>query len=455
MKIAIAGYGAEGESNYRYYNTPENQVVIVDERQPLRTVPVDASVIIGDQAFSRLNGYDMVVRTAGLAPRKIVTDGKVWSATNEFFTQCPAPIIGVTGSKGKGTISSLIAAILRAGAKTVHLVGNIGVPALDILSDIEPDDIVVYELSSFQLWDIQSSPSTAVINIIEPDHLDVHVDMNEYIESKSRIARYQRPGDSVFYAEGNDYAKRAAFMSNRKGHPRVVRDKDNTRAFPDESSVYVRDGYFYYYHPAERRTIRLCRTDELQLPGQHNIRNATGAIAAALGYLSNIESGDLGRIVAQGLRTFTGLPHRLKCVGSVSGVAYYDDSIATTPGSAIAALRAFDQPKVLILGGSYKGADFRELATAVAGSAIRHVILIGAEANRIEKDLAAAGVTALTNIGTEATMHEVVHAASELAESGDVVILSPACASFGMFKNYTDRGEQFIAAVDALAGRGY
>lgn len=453
MKIAIAGYGAEGESSYRYYNTHENQVVIIDERQPLRPVPVDASIIVGEQAFSRLNGYDMVVRTAGLAPRKITTDGKIWSATNEFFAQCPAPIIGVTGSKGKGTISSLIASILHAGDKKVHLVGNIGVPALDILPSITAEDIVVYELSSFQLWDLETSPETAVINVIEPDHLDVHESMDEYVAAKSHIAKYQHAGDSVFYAADNKLSKQAAFMFNKESRYCEACDdynEENIQPFPGEQTVSVRDGYFYYYHPIEHRVIRLCPTNELQLPGEHNVQNATGAIAAALNYLSDTPPTELGAVVAEGLRAFTGLPHRLKYVGSVNDVTYYDDSIATTPGSAIAALRAFHAPKLLILGGSYKGADFTELAEVIASVTVRHIVLIGVEADRIEKTLTAAGITAFTNLGSNTAMSEVVHVAATAAQAGDVVILSPACASFGMFKNYVDRGEQFIAAVNEL-----
>lgn len=441
MKIAIAGYGAEGESNYRYWNTPDNQVVIIDEREPSRPAPVDASIIIGDDAFSKLEGYDLVVRTAGLAPRKIKTDGKIWSATREFFEKCPAPIIGVTGSKGKGTTSSLIASILRAAGRTVHLVGNIGVPALDVLPAMTADDIVVYELSSFQLWDLEKSPHIAVVLMIEPDHLDVHADMDDYINAKANIRRNQTCDDICLYHPTNEYSRRIATVDTGIYVTTPVQEELDTAwryGISDDNQVYVKDAVFTV------RDISICSVDALQLPGEHNVENACAAISAVLA---------LGQVnkdaIEQGLRDFTGLPHRLKFVRAVGGVNYYDDSIATTPGSAIAAMKAFDQPKVIILGGSSKGAQFDEVATVASVANVKAAILIGDEANRIEQVLREQNITTI-NLGAVATMTDIVAIAQTHAASGDVVILSPACASFGMFKNYSDRGEQFVNAVQQL-----
>lgn len=431
MKIAIAGYGAEGKSNYAYFSKQDHQVVIVDER-PLSGTPVDASVITGKDAFSKLNGFDLVVRTAGLAPRKITTDGVVWSATNEFFDKCPASIIGVTGSKGKGTTASLIASILREAGQTVHLLGNIGVPALDVLEKITSDDIVVYELSSFQLWDLKKSPNVAVVLMIEPDHLDVHADFVEYIAAKANIRKYQTKEDICFYHPTNAYAKQIA-MINSDQNAYAYDDPNDSR------SVYVSDGAFV------TDDCIICSTGALQLPGAHNLENACAAICAALEYTS-----DWGA-VERGLRAFHGLNHRLKFVREVSGVRYYDDSIATTPGSAIAAMKAFDQPKVLILGGSSKGADFTEVARVAAERSVSWVILIGSEAATIEHAFALhAAAIPVVNLGEATTMKGVVAEAAKIARPNDVVVLSPACASFGMFKNYSDRGDQFIAAVEAL-----
>jgi UDP-N-acetylmuramoylalanine--D-glutamate ligase len=441
MKIAIAGYGAEGESNYHYWNTPENQVVIIDEQEPSRPVPVDASLIVGESAFAKLEGYDLVVRTAGLAPRKIMTDGKVWSATNEFFAQCPAPIIGVTGSKGKGTTSSLIASILRAAGRTVHLVGNIGVPALDILPKITADDVVVYELSSFQLWDAQKSPHIAVVLMIEPDHLDVHADMDEYVAAKANIRRYQTRDDICLYHPTNVYSRRIATADAGIYDNTAVDEIRVTIArygVPDDGQVYVNNNVF----TVGETTI--CEVSAMQLPGAHNVENACAAISAALA-LGEVDAD----AIEQGLRSFTGLPHRLKLVDEINGVRYYDDSIATTPGSAIAALKGFDQPKIIILGGSSKGAEYAELASTAAQSNVKLAITIGQEADKLAAALQAEGVSSV-NLGMNTTMTEIVRLAQQHAAQGEVVILSPACASFGMFKNYSDRGEQFIAAVEAL-----
>jgi UDP-N-acetylmuramoylalanine--D-glutamate ligase len=425
MKIAIAGYGLEGKSNYDYFKS-RGEVTIVDEREMVSDLPEGVPTLLGEGAFARLDGFDLVVRTAGLSPHKIQTGGKVWSATNEFFEKCPAPIIGVTGSKGKGTTSSLIASILTEAGKTVHLVGNIGLPALNELANISEEDIVVYELSSFQLWDAERSPQVAVVLHIEPDHLDVHENFDEYVSAKANIARYQGINDRVVYNASNESATAMADLSVGQRLP-----------YQTSRTAHVSDGQFYYGEQL------LCSVDELQLPGVHNQDNACAAITAIWPWVQD------GLIIGEGLRAFGGLEHRLKFVAEKQGVSYYDDSIATTPGSAIAAMRAFDGPKVIILGGSSKGADFEEVAAVASRSNVKQAILIGDESDRIEQALAGAGVTSV-NEGSEITMTAVVQLAASVADAGDTVILSPACASFGMFRDYKDRGDQFIAAVNDL-----
>lgn len=433
MKIAIAGFGVEGQSNYAYWaQDPANEIAIVDERAEadIPNLPENVPVLTGASIFSELQDFDMVVRTAGLAPRKIATNGKVWSATNEFFAKCPATIIGVTGSKGKGTTSSLIASILEAADKKVWLVGNIGIAALDVLSQIRPDDIVVYELSSFQLWDLERSPQVAVVLMIEQEHLDVHRDMDEYIEAKAQITRWQTEDDLLIFNGSNEYSTRIADGS-----------KARKISFPSSNEAHVQsyDDLFMY------GTQPICKTSELRIPGEHNIGNAVAAIDAVWPFTQDIEA------IKNGLNNFKGLPHRLAYVATVNDVEYYDDSIATTPGSAIAALQAFwNKPKVLILGGSYKGSDFSELARGLADQKQpTRAILIGVEAARIAEALDGVGYGNY-EIMEDATAEKFTRRAAELAEPGSVVLLSPAAASFGLFKNYADRGEQFIAAVHQL-----
>lgn len=427
MKIAIAGYGVEGEANYAYWaKDPANELTIVDEREPSMTPPEGATVLIGSDKLKALQGYDLVIRTAGLAPYKLATDGKVWSGTNEFFAKCPALIIGVTGSKGKGTTASLIASILEAAGKKVWLVGNIGKPAISVVDQIRPTDIVVYELSSFQLWDLQASPHVAVVLYIEREHLDVHRSMQEYVEAKAQITRWQGPEDRLVYNVTNEYAQAIAQTSQAHKVP-----------YPSNDAAHIRDDYFYYDGQ------RLCLTSALQIPGAHNLSNAVAAIDAAWEYVQDPAA------IEAGLRAFKGLPHRLAFVRNVDGIDYYDDSIATTPGSAIAAMRAFKgRSQVLILGGSPKGSDF----SSVAAEALQHdvrVLLIGDETDRIAEALDSVGFTNYERVDG-GSMTKLVRRAAEIAQPGGVVLLSPAAASFGLFKNYVDRGEQFISAVNGL-----
>lgn len=427
MKIAIAGYGLEGKANYAYFAS-KGEVTIVDEREQIDDVPEGVPTILGRGAFDKLHDFDMVVRTAGLNPHKLVTDGQVWSGTREFFAQCQTPIIGVTGSKGKGTTASLVASILRAAGNRVELVGNIGVPAISVLEQANEADVVVYELSSFQLWDLEQSPQTAVVLMIEADHLDVHADMEDYVAAKSNIARHQTADDRVVFHGSNEYSRRIASQSAATKVP-----------YQDEAFAHVKDGAFWYGN------TWLCEVAALKLPGYHNLDNACAAIDACWPWVQD------GAVIAQGLSAFTGLPHRLKFVREVNGVRYFDDSIATTPGSAIAALLAFDQPKVLIVGGSEKGADYAQLADAImANDTMRAVVAIGTTGSVIADLLEARGAGKAVNRCTAPDMPGIVAAAAACAQPGDVVILSPASASFDMFKNYADRGDQFVAAVEAL-----
>jgi UDP-N-acetylmuramoylalanine--D-glutamate ligase len=426
MKIAIAGYGLEGESNYRYYaSDATNQIAIADEKKTAVELPKGVEVITGPNAFLKLQDFDLVVRTAGLAPRKIKTNGKIWSATNEFFAKCPAMIIGVTGSKGKGTTASLIAGILKEAGKKVWLVGNIGKASLDILGEIDSDDIVIFELSSFQLWDIEKSPHIAVVLFIEQEHLDVHASMEEYVSAKANITKYQTKEDYLIYNKSNQYATGIARSSSAKAI-----------GYTDEETAHVKDGNFYYNEQ------KICSINSLNIIGMHNLDNACAAIDAVWPVTNDIPA------IERGLRDFKGLPHRLQFVREVDGVRYYDDSIATTPSSAIAALKTFGSKKVIILGGSSKGSDFTELASELTHHDVK-AILIGDEAANIAEACKSAGFLDYQIID-DPKMIDVVALAHSLSSPGGVVLLSPASASFGLFINYVDRGDQFAAGVRAL-----
>lgn len=432
MKIAIAGYRLEGESNYRYWSAdPANEITIADENQPDRDIPAGVKTIIGDGAFDNLQDFDLVVRTAGLPPSKIKTNGKIWSSTNEFFAKCPAGIIGVTGTKGKGTTASLIASILEAAGKKVWLLGNIGVPALDSFSKIQADDIVVFELSSFQLWDLERSPHVAVVLLVEPDHLNVHSDFDDYVNAKMNVRRFQEPDDICVFHPTDAYSHKIAESSS---NGRTVR-----YGVPDDGGVYVKDLSF-----CQNEHI-ICSVQALQLLGAHNVENACAAITVAKEY--GVSDAD----IEIGLRNFKALPHRIEFIRELDGVKYYNDSFSSAPTASVAAVKSFTDPEILILGGIDKGADFSVLIDTIKHQGnIKTVIIMGEIRHKLAEIFNSAGLDIHIEVTDSQELKPIVELAKSFANPGDVVLLSPGCASFDMFKDFYDRGDQFRDIVNSL-----
>lgn len=437
MKIAILGYAGQGQSAREHWDQTGNELTVCD-RDPNVDLPPGVASRLGDDYLKDLDEFDLLIRTPALHPRDIQSANpdspdildKVTTVTNEFFKVCPTKnIIGVTGTKGKGTTSTLIAKMLEATGKTVHLGGNIGIPPLELLKNgINADDWVVLELANFQLIDLKYSPRFGVCLMVEPEHLDWHSDINDYIAAKQQMFTHQAADDIAVYYAKNDNSKTVVSVSPGQKKPYFA----PPGATVENKNIIIGD-----------QTI--CRTDELRILGQHNWQNACAAVTLVWQIAPDTEA------IRQVLTTFSGLPFRLELRRELDGIRYYNDSFASAPDACQAALQAVEGPKVLIVGGFERGLNLSELAKDFKAreQEVRHVLVIGATAERIAENLKRAGFTNFTISKTKA-MEEIVEAARQLARPGDAVVLSPGFASFDMFKNFEDRGLQFNEAVEKL-----
>jgi len=431
MKVAIVGYDTEGKVSYEHFKARNAEITICDKNTSI-VVPDGVDSQLGETYLDDLDRFDVIVRTPGIYPGKILAKNpevadKITSQTNIFFKHSPTKnIIGVTGTKGKGTTSSLITAMLEKSGKHVFLGGNIGVPPLTFIDELTPDSWVILELSSFQLIDLRYSPHIAVCLMVESEHLDWHEDMEEYIAAKQQLFINQKSDDVAIY-----YAKNDDSLS--------IADASEATQIP----YYEIPGAIIKGDSVVMHNQEICKTSELMLLGKHNWQNVCAAITTVWQITQDVDS------LREVLLSFKGLEHRLEFVKEVNKVKYYDDSFGTTPATATVAIEAFSAPKILILGGSDKGASFDELAKAVRKNNVRNVILIGERAKHIEFALKRAGYKNYVIGGN--TMQEIVNKARELAEPNDIVLLSTACASFGLFQNYKDRGDQFKQVVQALS----
>lgn len=432
MKVAIIGYGKQGQSAYEHWKNG-NEVTVCDQNESLE-LPSDVKRSLGPDHLKNLDQFNLIVRSPIVHPKDIVAANspeilkKVTTNTNEFLKVCPTKnIIGVTGTKGKGTTCTLTAKMLEASGKKVHLGGNIGTPPLDLLkNNISQDDYVVLELANFQLIDLKHSPHIAVCLMVVAEHMDWHKDIEEYITAKQQLFLHQSENDVAIYYGLNAYSEHIASVSKGQKIPYMK----HPGADVIENKVTI-DG----------QTI--CAVDEIKLLGKHNWQNICAAVTAVWQTSQDVNA------IASVITSFAGLEHRLELVRELNGIKYYDDSFGTAPETAIVAIEAFTQPKVVILGGSDKDAKYDDLAKTVKQNNVRKVVLIGQTAPALRKALENVGYEQIVDGGTN--MPEIIDVAKKEAQPGDVILLSTACASFGMFKNYKDRGEQFKQAVQALA----
>lgn len=425
-KIAVVGAGVEGLSSKKYLSGKGAIITLLDKKD-------------GDSYLEKLDEYDLVVRSPGIKItdlEKFVSKDKITSQTKLFFDLCPAKIIGVTGTKGKGTTSSIIYKILKKDGKDAYLGGNIGLPPFEFLDKLNTHSIVVLELSSFQLMDLTKSPHIGVVLMVTSEHLNYHKDIYEYVDSKRNLLRFQNEND--FAIVNRDYPasnESDVFSSAKTYYISRERGVYDSGCFVEDKAVWIQD---------EGVKEKVINTSDILLPGKHNLENVCAATMAAVLAGVSLDS------VKSTLSTFKGLEHRLELVDRIKGVSYYDDSFSTTPETAIAAIEAFDSPEILILGGSTKNSDFHELGMKISKTKnIKAIIGIGEEWERIKEQIVDP-VSEFVVIEGAKDMFTIVQAAEKLGVDGDVVLLSPACASFDMFKNYKDRGDQFKKEVEKL-----
>jgi UDP-N-acetylmuramoylalanine--D-glutamate ligase len=427
-RIGILGYGVEGKSLAKFLESRRvRDLKIYDEKNS------------DFPDFTEIGDRDVVIRSPGVSPHHDALQnfrGKVMSGAELFLQLCPTKkVIGITGTKGKGTASTMVYRIFEEANDTTYLVGNIGTPFFDELPNMRTRDVVVAELSSFQLWDCQQSPQIAVMLRISPDHLERHLDFDEYISAKKNIFLHQKSGGRVVYCADCETVCEA------------VSELDDETLFPYSMKKELEKGAFLrgdeiVWRNEEGEEEVVATKEDVKLRGEFNLENVLAAIAASK--LLNVRT-----IPAHtAIQKFTGLPYRMQLVAiSRNGIQFWNDSLATTPSATSAGLSTFDEPVILIAGGFSKNTDYAPLGKTIADHKhIKKVMLIGNTGPEIETAIKKNG--GKVEIEFAKDFADIFKKLKSDLKDGDNILLSPASSSFDMFKNEFDRAEKFNAAVN-------
>ena len=448
-KVAIIGLGVSNLPLLDYLYENKANVTIFDERN-IDEIPKEVldkmtqynfGFYFGNNSLENLKGFNIIFRSPSCLPTRTELqeeekNGAIVTTEIEMLMKmAPCKIIGVTGSDGKTTTTSLINSILQKANYNTFLGGNIGTPLFTKLKDIKPDDIIVLELSSFQLMGMEISPDIAVITNITPNHLNIHKDYNEYIDAKKNIFKYQNENGIVVLNYDNEITRKLAkdakskvifFSSNEKLENGFIVDENVIKECEDKIRKHI------------------LSSKDVLLRGKHNYEN----IATALAATNTLVDTD---IAVQAIKEFKPVEHRLEFVKEIDGVKWYNDSVSSSPTRTIAGLYSFDEDIVLIAGGYDKNLDYKPIAKPILEK-VKSLILLGQTSGKIFDAVKEESERQNKNIDIYMceNLEETVNLAKKVSRKGEVVLFSPASASFDMFKNFADRGNKFKNIVNSL-----
>jgi len=441
-RVAIIGLGVSNIPLLDYLHKYNAEVFVFDNRD-IKEIPDEIiqkiklysiSYYFGEDNLSKLYGFDLIFRSPSCLPtipelEEEAKKGAIITTEIELLMKmCPCKIIGITGSDGKTTTTTLIYEIIKTFGINCHLGGNIGIPLFTKLNEIKPEDIVVLELSSFQLMEMEISPDISVITNITPNHLNIHKNYEEYITAKKNIFKFQNENGILVLNNDNEITK--SFQKEAKGKVILFSSKEKL-----ENGFIVEDGIIKKCEDGIRTYI--LNTKDVKLRGMHNYEN----ICTALSATSSIVNIDLAVEI---IKKFQGVEHRLELVREIDGVKWYNDSVSSSPTRTIAGLNSFNEEIVLIAGGYDKKLDYTPLAKPIVDK-VSTLILIGQTSTKILNavKIALEKQNKKLDIHMCSSLEETVELAKKVAKPTQVVLFSPASASFDMFKNFADRGEKF------------
>lgn len=446
-KVAVIGLGVSNLPLLDYLHEQKAKVTVFDQRN-IEDISKDImdkitqyafEFSLGENYLSKLNGFDLIFRSPSCLPtvpelEKEAQRGAIVTTEIELLIKmCPAKIIGVTGSDGKTTTTSLIYAILKDAGYNAWLGGNIGTPLFTKLPEMKEEDVVVLELSSFQLMEMNVSPSISVITNITPNHLNIHKDYEEYIESKKNIFKYQDEDGIVVLNYDNEITREC----EKEAKGKVIFFSSNEKL---DNGFIVDNGVIKECDDKVRKHIMDCK--EAKLRGIHNYQNICTALAATKTLVDT-------QSAVETIKEFSGVEHRLEFVKETNGIKWYNDSASSSPTRTISGINAFAGEDIILIAGGYdKNLDYTPLAKPIVDN-VKTLILMGQTANKILDAVTLEMEKQNKNIKIYMcdSLEEVVNTARKVANPGEIVLFSPGSASFDMFKNAYDRGNQFKALV--------